>query len=157
MMMSTNQDSSSANLSVDSRWQRVGRLGLAAQSGIVAGVVASVWVVIAPWSYGFGGTTGLLAVSAAAGVSLFAAELALVIGWAFDGPTAAVYGMISGMAVRMVLALLVGVTLQLKVRDLANGAMIVYLLVFYMITLAAETVLLLARVRPLAVQPKVVS
>ncbi len=96
-----------------------------------------------------------MSVCVAAGISLFAAELALLIGWMFSGPAAVMYGMVSGMGVRMMFALFVGVALQLGVYDLAKGEMILYLLVFYMITLFAETVLLLARVRPLAIQPKV--
>jgi hypothetical protein len=59
------------------------------------------------------------------------------------------------MTVRMVVCLMLGVSLQLGMRELANGAMILYLLVFYMVTLATETGLLLARVRPLAALPKV--
>ncbi len=161
MTMPANQDSKSTSQTTARwrhlvpGWSRLGKLGLAAQCGIVAGLVAVVWLLIAPWSYGFGGNSGLFAVCVAAGVSLFAAELALLIGWMFSGPAAAMYGMVSGMGVRMMFALLVGVSLQLGVHDLAKGEMILYLLVFYMTTLATETVLLLARVRSLAIQPKV--
>ncbi len=131
------------------------RLGLVAQSGIVAGAVAAAWLVIAPCSYGFGGAAGVLAECVAAGVSLLAAQLALVIGCLFQGRAAAMYGMVSGMTVRMAVCLMLGVSLQLGMRELANGAMILYLLIFYMVTLATETGLLLARVRPLAALPKV--
>ena len=126
----------------------LGRLGLVGQTGVVLGGIFAAALLIAPWSYGFGGIAGLRSVGVAAGVSLLAAELALLVGGLFRGPAAAMYGMVSGMTVRMAVALLLGVALQLGATDRADRAMIFYLLVFYMVTLAIETGLLLARVRP---------
>ena len=46
------------------------------------------------------------------------------------------------------MALLVGIALQRGVPALADKAMILYLLVFYLATLAIETALLVAKIRP---------
>jgi hypothetical protein len=129
-------------------WHALGRLGFVAQSGIVAGAVAAIWLLIAPLGYWLNGTTGLVAAGVAAGVSLLAAQFALTIGQLFRGPSAAMYGIVAGMFARMSVALLLGVALQRGVPALANAAMILYLLVFYLATLTIETALLLAKIPP---------
>ena len=134
-------------------WCALGRLGFVAQSGAVAGMVAATWLVLAPLGYALKGANGLVAAGVAAGVSLFAAQMALTIGQLFRGPAAAMYGMVAGMFARLSVALLLGVALQRGVPALADAAMILYLLVFYLATLAIETALLLARIRPEAVRP----
>jgi hypothetical protein len=134
-------------------WRALGRLGFVAQSGIVAGVVAAIWLLLAPLGYALTGTTGLVAAAVAAAVSLLAAEFALSIGQLFRGPAAPMYGMVAGMFARMSVALLAGIAIQRGVPALADAAMILYLLVFYLATLAIETALLLAKVRPDSVRP----
>ncbi len=114
----------------------------------MAGMVAAVWVLLAPVGYATTGTAGLTAAAVAAGVSLLAAQFALVIGQLFRGPAAPMYGMVAGMFARMSVALAVGVGLQRGVPMLADRTMILYLLVFYLATLAIETALLVAKIRP---------
>ena len=58
------------------------------------------------------------------------------------------YGMVAGMFARMSVGLLVVVALQRGVPALADAAMILYLLVFYLATLAIETALLVAKIQP---------
>jgi hypothetical protein len=119
----------------------------------VAGVVAAVWILLAPLGYATAGTTGLTAAAVAAGVSLLAAQFALVVGQLFRGPAAPMYGMVAGMFARMSVALAVGAGLQRGAPVLADRTMILYLLVFYLATLAIETTLLVAKIRPDAVRP----
>jgi hypothetical protein len=139
----------------DRAWQRLGSMCLAAQMALLAALVVAVSLLLAPCGYALRGEAGLISVGVAAGIALVAAELALIGGWMCTGPAAVMYGMLVGMSARMIVALLVGVPLQLGVRPLAEGAMILFLVVFYLLTLAVETVLLVARIRPATVQPKV--
>jgi hypothetical protein len=134
-------------------WLALGRLGFIAESGILATVVAAVWLLLAPLGYAQAGTAGLVAAAVAAGVSLAAAQIALTIGHLFRGPAAPMYGMVAGMFARMSVALLVGVTLQRGMPALADAAMILYLLVFYLVTLFVETVMLVAKIRPDSFRP----
>jgi hypothetical protein len=134
-------------------WRALGRLGFVAQSGIVIGGVTVFFLLLAPLGYALTGTAGLMAAGVAASVSLLAAQIALIVGQVFRGPAAPMYGMVAGMFARLTVALLVGVALQRGVPVLADAAMIVYLLVFYLATLAIETALLVARIRPDSVRP----
>jgi hypothetical protein len=134
-------------------WRTLGRLGFVAQSGVLASVVAAVWLLLAPLGYALTGAAGLVAAGVAAGVSLLAAQFALTLEQVFRGPAAAMYGMVAGMFARMSVALLLGVTLHRGVPALADAGMIFYLLVFYLATLAIETALVLARIRPDSVRP----
>ena len=127
-------------------WNKLGRLGHPAQAGLVCAVVAFVWLLVAPVAYLVSGTAGPWAAAAAASVCLFGAGLALAIAALFRGPVAAMHGMVLGMLARMLFPLLLGVALHLKVPSLSEAGMVYYLLIFYMPTLAAETMLLLARV-----------
>ena len=56
------------------------------------------------------------------------------------------YGLALGMLARTMLPLVVGVVLTMKVAWLADAGMIFYLLVFYLASLAIETMLLVAQV-----------
>ena len=131
----------------------LGRQGFVVESGIVAGVVVGVWLLLAPIGYASAGTAGLISAAVAAGVSLLAAEFALAVSRLFRGPAAAMYGMVAGMLARMSVALAVAVALQRGVPWLASTAMIVDLLVFYLVTLAIETALLVAKIRPDLARP----
>jgi hypothetical protein len=125
---------------------KLGRLGLLAQTALLIAVALLVWLATCPLAYWVSGTPGLLAAAVAAGICLLGAGLALGIAALFRGPAAAMHGMMLGMLARMVFPLLLGVTLYLKVPALAAAGLIYYLLVFYMATLAIDTLLLLARV-----------
>jgi len=49
------------------------------------------------------------------------------------------YGMVAGMLIRMSVVLAVAVTLKRGVPELAGGALIFFLLGFYLLALAIET------------------
>jgi hypothetical protein len=127
-----------------------GQLGWPLESGIVALVVVGVWVLLAPLGYLLSAAAGVAAVTTAAMISLVAALAALAAGRLFRGPLAVMYGMLAGMLVRMTVVLAIGMTLQLNVPGLMGGAMILYLVVFYVATLAVETALGLAKLSPRA-------
>ena len=129
-------------------WRALGRLGFVAQSGVVAAVVAAVWLLVAPVGYMLAGTAGLMEAAVAAGISLVAAQFALTIGQLFRGSAAAMCGMVTGMFARMSVGLLVVVAAQQGVPALADATIVLYLLVFYLATLAIETALLVAKIQP---------
>jgi hypothetical protein len=134
-------------------WHALGRQGFVVESGIIAGVVAAVWLLLGLVGYALAGTECLVSAGVAAGVSFLAAEFALAIGRLFRGPAAAMYGMVAGMFARMSVALAFAVVLQRGLPLLADTAMIAYLLVFYLVTLAVETALLVAKIRPESSRP----
>src|SRR6185369_3805902 len=121
-------------------WNKLGRLGLPTRAALVFGCALVLWLLLAPLAYTISGPMGLAAAAVGAGLCVFGAELALAIAACFRGPAAAMYGMMLGMLVRMTIPLILGVTLQLKSSVLAEAGMVFYLLAFYMVTLAVETV-----------------
>jgi hypothetical protein len=128
-------------------WNRLGRMGLCAQAVVVSGVVAVVWLAMAPAAYGISGSMGLIAAATGAGLCWAGAELALAMASFFRESSAAAYGMVIGMLARAFLPLLFGALLHLRVPALAEAGMVYYLLISYMATLATETALMLAHVQ----------
>ncbi len=129
------------------------RLGILAQAGLVAGVVVVAWLPVAPVAYAISGSTGVIAAAVAAGVCLVGAEFALIATLPFAGTSAAMYSLTVGMLARTLIPLVSGVVLHLRVPLLAGAGMIFYLLVFYMIALATETVLMIAKIPPSTASP----
>lgn len=127
-------------------WNRLSRLGVLAQAGLVSGVVLCVWLVVAPLAYRVSPSMGLVASATAAGICLVGAALALASAALLRGPSAAMQRMLLGMFARALLPLLLGVALHVKVPALADAGMIFYLLVFYLATLVTETLVMLAQV-----------
>jgi hypothetical protein len=127
---------------------QLSRLGILAQAGLVAGVVVVAWLPIAAVAYAISGSAGVIAAAVAAGVCLIGAEFALIAMLPFGGPSAAMQFLAVGMLARTLIPLVAGVVLHLTVPFLAAAGMIFYLLVFYMIALATETVLTLAKIPP---------
>jgi hypothetical protein len=129
-------------------WNKLRRLGLAAQLAAVSATIAGAWSLTAPVAYAVSGIDGLLAAAAAAGVCWLGAALALAAGRLFHGPSAALYAMTIGMLARTFLPLALGVVLQLNVPRLAENGMIFYLLIFYAVAMAVETTLTLSQIAP---------
>jgi len=87
------------------------------------------------------GVDGVLAALVAAGVCWSAATLALVSAGLLRGPNAALYSMLFGMFFRLGLPLFAGVLLTRQGGPLSRAGLFGWLVVFYLLTLVAETVL----------------
>jgi hypothetical protein len=125
-----------------SRWVATLRSrGLAVQSGVLAAAVLVVFAAVAPAAVCASGTAGLAASATAAGLCLVGAASALATCRALRGPDYMVYGVLLGMLLRMGIPLVSAVALQIAVRPLADAYVLVYLLVFYPVTLSVETFL----------------
>jgi hypothetical protein len=129
-------------------WTKLARLSLAAQGALVSGAVAGVWVALAPAAYRVSGTGGLVASAAGAGVCLLGAHLALALSALFHGRSGHVTVLAPAMLARTLVPLVIGVVLHVQVPSLATSGMVFYLLVFYLVALATETVLLIAKIPP---------
>jgi hypothetical protein len=103
--------------------------------------VLLVFVVVGPFAVLFGGLVGLIASIVAAAVCLAGAMLALVIHGFLTGPESALAALVLGMATRMGLPLASGLAIHLHGGPLAEAGFLYYLVVFYPITLAVETLL----------------
>lgn len=121
-------------------------LGLMGQTGVVSATVLCVWLVVAPLAYQVSAVPGLVASATGAAICLSGAALALLIAAVLQGPGTAMHRMVLGMFARTMLPLLAAVALHFKVPSLAQAGMIFYVLVFYMATLTAETVVALAQI-----------
>ncbi|MHC4400417.1 MAG: hypothetical protein ACYTG0_12140 [Planctomycetota bacterium] len=117
------------------------RHGLGVQSAVLAGAVVVVYAVVAPVAVALGGVVSLAAAAVAAGLCLAGAELALVACRLFRGPQGALYGFLVGMFLRMGVPLVVALLLQFQAQALAEAGLLLYLVVFYPVTLGLETAL----------------
>lgn len=127
-------------------WNRLACLGLLGQAGLVAAVSAGIWLIISPLAYQLSGAAGLAAAAVGGGICFMGAALALILAVPFPGPDAVMHRMALGMLARALVPLSLGVALHFKAPALAQAGMVFYLLVFYMATLAMETLLMLAQV-----------
>ncbi len=125
---------------------RLARIGLAARLGLVSAILLVTWLLLAPWAYYTAGNLGMAACGAAAGIVWLGAAIALPIASLLAGPATAVFGVTLAMFARAAVPLAAGVTLHFQSPALAQAGLIYYLLVFYMVALATETALLLARI-----------
>lgn len=114
---------------------------LATRAGMLVLVVLVLYALAAPVAWHLGGSTGVWAASAAAGLCFCGAVLALVIAHLFRAPQHVLYGMLLGMAPRMGIPLGFGLAYHFYGGGLAEAGLLYYLLVFYPITLGVETVL----------------
>ncbi|MEK6247172.1 MAG: hypothetical protein N2C12_03275 [Planctomycetales bacterium] len=123
------------------------KLGLAARLGILVAVPLAMTAICLPISWSFSGGQGVLASAVAAGVCLAGAVPALAITHCLRGPTSSQYGMLLAMFFRMGVPLGFALGPYLRQGALASAGIIYYLLAFYMVTLAVETVLSLPALR----------
>lgn len=108
---------------------------------IVAGVFVAA---LCPVGWRIAGPCGCQAAAIAGGLCYFGAVMALAVTKIFariPGPQAFVTGFGLSMALRLGIPLGIGIPLHLSGGSLAEGGILYYLLVFYPITLAGETVL----------------
>jgi hypothetical protein len=117
-----------------------------AQCGLIAGALFVAWLAASVVAYAIIGIAGPLAAAVAAGLCLVGALVGLALANLFHGPSAVVYSLVVGMLARTLVPLAGGIVLARGVPWLAECGLIYYLLVFYIIALATETVLLVAKV-----------
>lgn len=115
-----------------------------AQAALVTGALVAVWIVVAPVASWVAGPAGLAAAGVGAGVCWLGAVFALALSALFHGPSAFMPRLLVGMLARTMFPLMLGTLLHMQVPALAEAGMIYYLLVFYMVSLALETAMLLA-------------
>jgi hypothetical protein len=114
---------------------------------LVGGCVLVVALAILPFAAGRSGTAGLGGVGLAAAICLLAAWAAEALAWMLDQRVSPLGLMLLGMAIRMLPPLAICVGLAAKgASGRQHMAFIVYLLAFYMVTLALETWLTVQRV-----------
>lgn len=117
-----------------------------AKALLLAAVATVTYVPTASVAYLLGGSPGLLAATAAAGLCLLGAIVSLLIPWRIIAPTPA-YEPIFGMVARMGIPICGGLALHLSVAALASAGVLYYLLVFYPPLLAAQAWLCLPEKR----------
>ncbi len=93
------------------------------------------------------GWPGLEAAAVAAGVCLLGGVTALAASSAIRGPEAVLYSVVFGMFFRMGFPLFVGGYLHWKGGSLAQAGVLFYILVFYLLTLAVDTILIVKQIR----------
>lgn len=125
-------------------WCRLASLRLPGRIVALAGIALVICLLSLPLAYAISGLPGVIAAATAALVCLLGGEAGLLIANCFRGPAAGMNGALAAMMVRMSIPLIAGVALHLASPLLASAGMIFYLIAFYMVDLAAETVLLVA-------------
>jgi hypothetical protein len=116
------------------------RLGL-----LIAGSLGA-WLLLSYPAYRLGGESALLHSSVAVGLCLLPTALTLAwASWAFrQAPEQQMVMLLGGTGVRMAVVLGVGLILYSGVPAFQQNGFLVWLLVFYLFTLALEMVLLVA-------------
>lgn len=115
--------------------------GLALQSAVLLLAVAALYGLISPVVAYLGGAVGLAAAAIAAGLCLLGAGLALGVCRLFRDPRHALHGVLIGMLLRMGIPLFSALAFLLQGGPLAKAGLLVYLLVFYLVTLSVQTAL----------------
>ncbi len=130
-------------------------LGLVAQSAVIGCALLVVWLLLAPLAIGVSGTFGLQAALLAALCCWLGAQFSLLIAALIRGGASLLQRILLGLVARAMFPLVVGTALHIRNPELATAGLIFYVLVFYMVTLAVDTALLIAQVpQPLAAKPQ---
>jgi hypothetical protein len=124
-----------------SRFARWRSRGLAAQAAVLTVAVLAVYAVVAPVAAAISGLVGLAAAAVAAGLCLVGAGLALVASRRFRDPKNSLQGVLIGMLLRMGVPLFSALAIQVQGGSLAKAGVLIYLVVFYPVTLFVETAL----------------
>ncbi|MGD9721736.1 MAG: hypothetical protein AB7O59_05385 [Pirellulales bacterium] len=127
-------------------WDSLAHSGLVARLCLVSGLLALVWCLAASIAYSLAGSAGVVAASVAAAVCWLGGAVALLLTALARGPSMAMYGVALAMLSRTLLPLALGVSLHFAVPALAAAGLVYYLLVFYLVVLAAETLLAVAQI-----------
>jgi hypothetical protein len=113
------------------------------RTAVLGLVPLPVLLAIAPIAVHYAGIAGLAAAAVAAVLCLAGACPALVICNRLRKPNEALAGLLAGTLVRMGVPLMFGLAIHFCGGPLAEAGLIYYLLIFYLVTLAAGTVLAL--------------
>lgn len=98
-------------------------------------------LVCGSWAYAAHGLAGTAATATAAVVCWVGAVIALVLLERSRGTHRAVYAVLGGMLIRLTLPILAAIFLPSRAPLLAEGALLGQIVVFYLLTLALETLL----------------
>lgn len=128
----------------------VSRFSLVQRLACLAGVVAVVVALASPVAYSEQAMVGVQAVLVAAGVSLVGASVAVVLASRHRGSPTAVAWILAGDAVAMAVPLVSGTILSRQEGPLAQAGVFGWIVLFFLATLVAKTVL----IAPLAQTPK---
>ena len=116
---------------------------------ILLALVAVLFFPAPAWfGYSRHGASGLAAAAVAGGVCWLGATLALVITGLLRGPQTGVHAVLLGMRFRMGLPLGMGLLLHSQGGALARADVLGMLVAYYLVTLAAETLLAVRLVHP---------
>jgi hypothetical protein len=115
--------------------------GLAAQEAVLAAAVLAVYAAVAPVAAAVSGVMGLASAAVAAGLCLAGAGLALAACHRFRDPKNSLQGVLIGMLLRMGVPLFSALVIQVQGGGLAKAGVLIYLVVFYPVTLFVETAL----------------
>lgn len=105
----------------------------------LAGVTLLVFAIVGPVAFGLGGSMALVAAGLAAVVCFSGALTALLASHALASPSMALAALLTGMIARMAIPLACGLAVHLRGGTLSDAGFLYYLLVFYPVTLAVET------------------
>ena len=120
---------------------RTARLSVQLAALLIA--VLCVYAVVGPVAGRLKGGLGVAAAAIAAGLCLAGAGVALAAANALRSPERALLGMLIGLIARMFIPLGCGVAMFFYSPPLAEAGILVYLLIFYPLTLGVETALAL--------------
>jgi len=118
-------------------------LDFPARFRVLTAVVALAGTMVIPVGLAAAGPMGAAAALAAGGICLFSGLVALLLAELCRSPELFLWGVLGGMAIRMVLPLGAAALVYYRVEGLANAGFVYYLIPFYLIVLATETVLTL--------------
>jgi hypothetical protein len=104
-------------------------------------VVLVVFGLVGPVAFHIGGLMGLAAAVLAASLCLAGGGIALMVSRLLLGPNLALAALMTSMTARMAIPLAFGLAIHLHGGPLAKAGLLYYLLVFYPVTLAVETML----------------
>jgi hypothetical protein len=117
------------------------RQGLIVQLGVLSLAVVTAFAVIGPLAGWLRGAVGVAAAAVAAGVCFLGAAAALCLGRVFSDPARAWIGALAAMIPRMGVPMSFALFFYGLGGRLTDAGLLYYLIVFYPLTLAVETML----------------
>jgi hypothetical protein len=125
-------------------WRKLARLRLSRRILLLSSAVALAWLLLTPVTVLQTGAFGMTAATLAAALCLTGAIAALIFADRFRRPEQAILVLGISIIFRTAIPLAIGAVVFLQSPLLAEAGWMYYLLVFYLVTLACETVLLVA-------------
>ncbi len=126
-------------------FSRVRDATLAVQLATLLAIVLCVFVMVAPIAVHFHGGLGIAAAAISAALCLTGAGVALVAANGARSTDHVLRAMLIGIIARMVIPFGFGAGLYFSSQPLAEAGILVYLLVFYPVTLVVETALVILK------------